>query len=86
MWVRDPKAATWDGVTGHWWDDSSTDEKAVHSMTARMVENLTGSKNGKQAWDALFRNFNLRHCSVIPGNSAESGAPEKNGPPANRRR
>lgn len=60
-WVRDASATTWDGVNGHWWDDAFTNEKAVQAMTSRLIENLTASKNGKQAWDALFRNFNETH-------------------------
>jgi hypothetical protein len=57
-WVRDAKAATWDGVTGNWWDDAFTNQKLVHSLTTRSIERLTGRSNGKQAWDALFRGFN----------------------------
>jgi uncharacterized protein (DUF362 family) len=58
VWVRDPGATTWDGATGHWWDDAHTDQKAVHAMASRLVLNLTGGKNEKQSWDALFRSFN----------------------------
>ena len=61
VWVRDPSATSWDGATGHWWDDASTDQKVVHGMTSRLVQNLTGKKNEKQAWDALFRSFNDTH-------------------------
>jgi len=56
-WVRDASAATWDGATGHWWDDANTDQKAVQGMTSRLLQNLTGRKNDRQAWDALFGNF-----------------------------
>jgi uncharacterized protein (DUF362 family) len=58
VWVQDAKATSWDGTTGHWWDDANTDQKVVHGMTSRMVRDLTGRKNDKQAWDALFRSFN----------------------------
>jgi uncharacterized protein (DUF362 family) len=58
VWARDTKATTWDGVKGYWWDDEFTDQKAVHEMMSRSILRLTGSKNEKQAWDALFRNFN----------------------------
>jgi uncharacterized protein (DUF362 family) len=61
VWVRDAKATSWDGVTGHWWDDANTNQKVVHAMASRMVLNLTGRKNEKQAWDALFRSFNDTH-------------------------
>lgn len=61
VWVRDAAATTWDGTTGHWWDDANTDERVVHRMTSGLVTNLTGRKNGKQSWDALFRSFNETH-------------------------
>ncbi len=61
VWVRDAAATSWDGSTGHWWDDAHTDERVVHSMTSRLLTDLTGRKNGKQAWDALFRSFNETH-------------------------
>jgi len=60
-WVRDAAATNWDGVTGHWWDDAHTDQKVVHAMTSRLLRNLTGRSNEKQAWDALFRSFNDSH-------------------------
>jgi uncharacterized protein (DUF362 family) len=58
VWVQDAKATSWDGTIGHWWDDANTDQKVVQGMTSRMVRDLTGRKNDKQAWDALFRSFN----------------------------
>jgi hypothetical protein len=61
VWVRDPNATSWDGATGHWWDDAHTDQKVVHGMTSRLLQNLTGRKNDRQAWDALFRSFNDTH-------------------------
>ena len=61
VWVRDASATTWDGTTGHWWDDAYTNQKVVHGMTSRLVRDLTGRKNEKQAWDALFRSFNDTH-------------------------
>ena len=66
-WVRDAKAATWDGVTGHWWDDTYTDQKVVHGMTSRLLQNLTGRKDDRQAWDALFRSFNEAHKQGTSG-------------------
>ncbi len=58
VWVRDANATSWDGSTGHWWDDAFTDQKTVSRMTSRALRDLTGRKNDKQAWDALFRSFN----------------------------
>ena len=61
VWMRDSSVATWDGVTGHWWDDAYTNQKVVHDMISRLLRDLTGRKNDKQAWDALFRSFNETH-------------------------
>lgn len=58
VWVRDADATTWDGTRGYWWDDANTDQNKVEAMTSKLVHNLAGQKNGKQAWDALFRHFN----------------------------
>lgn len=60
-WARDAKATSWDGTTGRWWDDACTDQRAVNRMTSWLVQRLTGQKNDKQAWDALFRHFNQSH-------------------------
>jgi hypothetical protein len=60
-WVRDASATSWDGATGHWWDDACTDQKAVNRMTSWSLQRLTGRRNDKQAWDALFRHFNQTH-------------------------
>ena len=49
VWVRDAKATSWDGVTGHWWDDANTNQKVVHGMTSGLLQNLTGRKNERQA-------------------------------------
>ncbi|HUB31603.1 MAG TPA: DUF362 domain-containing protein [Bryobacteraceae bacterium] len=61
VWTRDASVTNWDGATGHWWDDANTNGKAVQQMTSRLLQNLTGRKNDRQAWDALFRNFNETH-------------------------
>ncbi|MGB7758361.1 MAG: DUF362 domain-containing protein [Bryobacteraceae bacterium] len=61
VWVRDANATSWDGVTGHWWDDAYTNQNVVHSMTSQLVRNLTGRNHERRAWDALFRSFNESH-------------------------
>jgi len=58
VWVRDANSTSWDGRTGYWWDNANTDQKAVNRMTSRLLLDLTGQKNEKQAWDALFRYHN----------------------------
>ena len=66
-WVRDANATSWDGVTGHWWDDAYTNQAVVHQMTSRLLLKLAGAKNGGQAWDSLFRSFNNSHNSGRSG-------------------
>lgn len=58
VWVRDAKAANWDGTTGNWWDESNTDQKVVDTMMSSTIRQLTGASSDAQAWDALFRHFN----------------------------
>jgi len=58
VWIRDPQATSWDGKEGYWWDDANTSQAAVDRMTSETLQNLTGTKSDKQAWDALFRYFN----------------------------
>jgi hypothetical protein len=58
VWVRDANSTSWDGKTGYWWDDANTDQKVVNRVTSRLLLDLTGQKNEKQAWDALFRYHN----------------------------
>ena len=57
-WAHDPKVATWDGKTGNWWDDASTDARIVDAMISGSLQSLTGEKSDKAAWSSLFRFFN----------------------------
>ncbi len=59
VWVHDPEAANWDGQTGNWWDDENTDQDAVDIMLSKSIQGLTGQTSDPNAWDALFRHFNL---------------------------
>ena len=59
-WVYNPAAATWNGVTGNWWDDNNTSQTAVDSMLSQSLQSLTGTSTDTAAWDALFRSFNQR--------------------------
>jgi hypothetical protein len=61
VWTRDPNASTWDGSSGHWWDDACTSQKAVDRMTSQALQALTGRPDDRQAWDALFGSFNEAH-------------------------
>ena len=61
VWVHDPSATTWDGVTGFWWDDRNLNQQAVDNMVARALRTLSGQQDDAAAWDAVFRYFNRTH-------------------------
>jgi hypothetical protein len=56
-WAHEPKVATWDGKTGNWWDDASTDPRIVDAMVSGSLRSLTGERADKEAWNALFGSF-----------------------------
>jgi uncharacterized protein (DUF362 family) len=60
-WVHQPKATSWDGKTGNWWDDTYTDPRLVDEMVSESVRLLAGDKSDKQAWLSLFQQFNETH-------------------------
>ena len=61
VWVFDPNATPWDGVTGYWWEDSHTDPNVVHDMMSKAVRWLTAEPNDVDSWDAIFKYFNRTH-------------------------
>lgn len=61
-WTHAPEATTWTGPgNGPWYDDACNDQKKADWMVAEALRSLTGEKNEKAAWKALFRHFNLQH-------------------------
>ena len=61
-WIHDPNATDWDGYSSpeHWYDDNHTDQAVVDRMISRAIRGLAGEGSDAAAWDALFRNFNIR--------------------------
>ena len=66
-WVHDPKATSWDGNNGNWWDDASTNQGVVDEMMSESVRLLTGEKGDKQCWVSLFQQFNETHSGGKAG-------------------
>ncbi|MHC4535782.1 MAG: right-handed parallel beta-helix repeat-containing protein [Planctomycetota bacterium] len=58
VWTHEPAATSWDGSTGHWWDDAHTDQNVVDYMVSKTLQKLTGQSSDPNVWDALFRHFN----------------------------
>jgi hypothetical protein len=71
VWVHDPNATKWDGVTGHWWDAQNLDQQAVDKMLSHALQTLTAEQNDAAAWDALFRYFNRTRGAGDVGYPAE---------------
>jgi hypothetical protein len=61
VWVYDPELCDRHGSSGRWWTDQRTDPNVAHRMMSRAIRELTGITDEAQAWDALFRQFNLMH-------------------------
>lgn len=60
-WVHNPGVATWDGTTGLWVEDRWNDQQKADAMVSEAIVALTGEKNAKAGWKALFRHFNSEH-------------------------
>jgi parallel beta-helix repeat protein len=58
VWTHEPASTSWDGSTGHWWEDAHTDQNVVDYMVSKTLQKLTGQTTDLNAWEALFRHFN----------------------------
>jgi len=57
-WIRDPRAARWDGKTGCWWHKENIDEAALDAMISKSLKALTNAPTDAEAWSQLFVHFN----------------------------
>jgi len=69
VWVFDPAVAKYDGKTGYWWDETNTPQTESDKMLTNALIHLSGKKTESQAWDTLFRHFNLTKRNAIAGYS-----------------
>lgn len=60
-WVHAPGVAKWDGRSGLWVEDRWNDQKLADSMIHETIAVVGGKKDATNGWDAMFRNFNIRH-------------------------
>ena len=60
VWTHDPKAASWNGRTGNWWEDRFNDQAAVDGLLVNGLRRLTDTASDAAACDALFRAFNKK--------------------------
>jgi hypothetical protein len=61
VWVHDPNATDWEGPnTGEYcWESEHTDQAVVDTMMSSSIRGLAGRSTDQEAWDALFRHFNI---------------------------
>ncbi len=60
VWTWNPDA-TEKELTGYWWMDENNNQKVIDDMYSNGLTSLTGESTDEAAWDALFRDFNIKH-------------------------
>ncbi|HYK88378.1 MAG TPA: DUF362 domain-containing protein [Acidobacteriota bacterium] len=62
IWAFDPSATEWKGPgDGHWWENGHTHQAVVDAMMSGALRRLSGTRNDRDCWNALFRYFNNTH-------------------------
>lgn len=64
VWVHDSTAVNHEctNVTGdYWWQEDNVDQAVVNKMVSDALQTLTGKTTDAEAWDALFRYFNIKN-------------------------
>lgn len=61
VWCRNTTATPWDGVTEHWWEDSSTKQEVVDAMMSKSICSLTGASKNNEALGKIFSYYNSTH-------------------------
>jgi hypothetical protein len=58
-WIHAPGTANWDG-NGYWFEDQYNNQGNTDWMIRQAILTLTGKKNEKAAWSALFSSYNSK--------------------------
>ncbi len=61
VWTHDLMATSWDERNGMWWDDNNTNQSETDKMMSATLQNLTGIKTDKEAWQKLFEYNNKQN-------------------------
>jgi hypothetical protein len=63
VWVHDPDATDWGGPDSgeSCWEPDHTEQAVVDEMLSSSIRSLAGRPTDSEAWDAIFRYFNLEH-------------------------
>lgn len=62
VWIWDPDATESD-LKGYWWQKENNNQDVIDEMFSKGVQNLADADNDEEAWDTLFKHFNLEHGS-----------------------
>ena len=60
VWIWDQNA-TETNLTGYWWQRENNDQNVIEQMVTLGIQWLGGTDNLSDAWDRLFRYYNLAH-------------------------
>ena len=62
-WAYEGVSETWNGMdttaVGYWWEPNHTDQNAVDEMMSKSIRALAGEGTDAEAWDVIFRYFNV---------------------------
>ena len=64
VWVHDQSATYWEGPDsgdGYPWQPEHTKQFFVNELMSQAIRNLAGESTDPNAWDRLFRYFNIEH-------------------------
>lgn len=60
VWVWDPDA-TEKQLDGYWWEPQNNDQQAIENMFLNGITSLAGITCEQEAWNAIFKDFNINH-------------------------
>lgn len=60
VWSYAPNTVSWTGKEGFWFEDRFVNQSSCDWLLQQSLLNLTGEKNEKKAWKALFSYFNKK--------------------------
>ncbi|MBQ7377774.1 MAG: DUF362 domain-containing protein [Clostridia bacterium] len=68
-WAQDPALFDWTN-TQYWWDESNFNTELAAQMVSDSLCAIAGTSNEADAWDALFKDLNLRRYEKNVGHTA----------------
>ena len=60
VWTWNPDATERE-LSGYWWMEENNNQAVINDMFSKGITSLTGESSDENAWDALFKFFNINH-------------------------